>query len=128
MKNNIIPMFLDLQLFAEGGAAAGTGAGEGGTGAEGTQGVTAAAAMPQRKGAKSNPLADVVYGKQAATEDTVPTAEGHQVETVAQPDLNAEFEQLVKGKYKEQYDARVQDTVQKRLKVYQNTGRRYLGK
>ena len=123
MKNNIIPMFLNLQLFAEGGgAAAGTGSGDGGgTGAEGTQGVTAAAAMSQRKGAKSNPLADVVYGKQAATEVTVPAAEGQQVETAAQPDRNAEFEKLIKGEYKDQYDARVQDTVQKRLKSSKET-------
>ena len=116
-------MLIDLQLLAEGGgAAAGAGAGDGGgTGAEGTQGVTAAAAMSQRKGAKSNPLADVVYGKQAATEVTVPAAEGQQVETVAQPDLSAEFEALVKGKYKEQYDAKMQDTIQKRLKGSKET-------
>ena len=117
------PMFLNLQLFAEGGgAAAGAGAGDGGTGAEGTQGVTAAAAMSQKKGAKSNPLADVVYGKQptATVEEQAPTAEV-QTETVAQPDLNAEFEQLVKGKFKEQYDAKMQDTIQKRLKGSKET-------
>lgn len=110
------PMFLDLQLFAEGGGAAASGAGasDGGTGTEGTQGVTATAAMSQKKGAK-NPLADVVYGKQATTEEAAPIAE-EQIETVAQPDLNAEFEQLVKGKFKEQYDAKMQDTIQKRLK------------
>ena len=110
-------MFLNLQLFAEGGAAAGAGAGDGGTGAEGTQGVTAAAAMSQRKGAKSNPLADVVYGKQT-TEETVPAAEGQKETTTATApiDRNAEFEKLIKGEYKDLYDARVQDTVQKRLK------------
>ena len=114
-SKNLYPMLINLQLFAEGGgAAAGAGAGDGGTGAEGTQGVTAAAAMPQRKGAKSNPLADVVYGKQP-TEGTVPAAEG-QVETVAQPDRNAEFEKLIKGEYKDPFDARVQDIIQKRLK------------
>ena len=111
-------MFLDLQLFAEGGgAAAGAGAGDGGTGAEGTQGVTAAAAMSQKKGAKANPLADVKYGVQP-TEEAVPAAEG-QVETTtatAPIDRNAEFEKLIKGEYKDLYDARVQDTVQKRLK------------
>ena len=116
------PMLINLQLFAEGGgAAAGTGAGDGGTGAEGTQGVTAAAAMPQRKGAKSNPLADVVYGKQpAAAEEAVPAAEG-QTETVAQPDRNAEFEKLIKGEYKDLYDAKMQDTIQRRLKGSKET-------
>ena len=80
----------------------------GGT-AEG-QGVTEAAALPQTKGAK-NPLADVKYGIQ----EEAPAAEV-QVETVAQPDRNAEFEKLIKGEYKDLYDAKVQDTIQKRLK------------
>ncbi len=110
-----IPM-LNLQLFAEGGAggAAGT-AGDGGT-AEG-QGVTAGAASQQTKGAKSNPLANVKYGIQ---EDAAPAAEV-QPTTEVQPDLNAEFEDLIKGKYKAQYDARMQDTIQKRLKGSKET-------
>lgn len=107
-----IPM-LNLQLFAEGGAAAGAGAGDGGT-AQG-QGATEAAALPQRKGAKSNPLAGVRYGIQQ--EESAPAAEV-QKETTAQqpPDRNAEFERLIKGEYKDLYDARMQDTIQKRLK------------
>ena len=92
---------LNLQLFAE-------GAGEGGT-AEG-QGVTEAAALPQTK-ADKNPLANVKYGIQ----EEAPAAEV-QVDTVAQPDRNAEFEKLIKGEYKDLYDAKVQDTIQKRLK------------
>ena len=111
MKNyHLIPM-LNLQLFADGGAAA--GAGEGGT-AEG-QGVTEAAALPQTKGAK-NPLANVKYGIQ----EEAPAAEV-QTETVAQPDRNAEFEKLIKGEYKDLYDAKVQDTIQKRLKGTKET-------
>ena len=94
---------LNLQLFAEG-----AGAGDGGT-AEG-QGVTEAAALPQTK-ADKNPLANVKYGIQE--ESVAPAAE---VQTAAQPDRNAEFEKLIKGEYKAEYDARVQDTVQKRLK------------
>ena len=91
-----IPM-LNLQLFAEGGA--GAGAGDGGT-AEG-QGVTEAAALPQTKGEKSNPLAGVKYGIQ---EESAPAAEV-QEEPQTQPepaDLEAEFEDLIKGKYKAQ--------------------------
>ena len=104
---HLIPM-LNLQLFAEGAGGTGAGAGDGGT-AEG-QGVTEAAALPQTKGAKSNPLANVKYGIQ---EEAAPAAE---VQTVAQPDRNAEFEKLIKGEYKDLYDAKVQDTIQKRLK------------
>ena len=106
MKNiNFIPM-LNLQLFAEG-----AGAGDGGT-AEG-QGVTAAAALPQNPGVEGNSLADVKYGIQE--EPAAPAAEV-QTEPAAQVDRKAEFEKLIKGEYKDEYDARVQDTVQKRLK------------
>ena len=115
---NIIPM-LSLQIFAEGAGAAG-GAGDGGT-AQG-QGVTEAAALPQTKGEKNNPLAAVKYGIQ---EDVAPAAEVQQTITEAQPDPNAEFEKLIKGQYKEQYDARVQDTIQKRLKGSKETVDKY---
>ena len=110
MKIDFIPM-LSLQLFAEGGA------GDGGT-AEG-QGVTAAAALPQTKGEKGNPLSAVKYGIQ---EESAPAAE---VQTVAQPDRNAMFEQLIKGEYKDLYDAKVQDTIQKRLKSSKETVDKY---
>ena len=118
MKNNSFIPMLSLQLFADGGA--GAGAGDGGT-AEG-QGVTGAAALPQTKGVKSNPLANVKYGIQP--EEAAPAAEV-QTETVAQPDRNAEFEKLIKGEYKDLYDARVQDTVQKRLKSTKETVDKY---
>ena len=107
MKLNFIIPMLNLQLFAE-------GAGEGGT-AEG-QGVTEAAALPQTKGEKNNPLSNVKYGIQ----EEAPAAEV-QVETVAQPDRNAEFEKLIKGEYKDLYDAKMQDTIQKRLKGQKET-------
>ena len=105
----IIPM-LSLQVFAE-------GAGDGGT-AEG-QGVTAGAAS-QQKGV-SNPLANVKYGIQ---EDAAPAAKVH-AEPTAAADLDAEFEALIKGKYKAQYDARTQDTIQKRLKGSKETVDKY---
>ena len=101
---SFIPM-LSLQVFAEG-----AGAGDGGT-AQG-QGVTEVAALPQTKGAKNNPLANVKYGIQ----EDAPAAEVQTATSEAQPDLNAEFEKLIKGQYKEQYDARMQDTIRNRLK------------
>lgn len=117
--NSFIPM-LSLQIFAEGAGGAAAGAGDGGT-AQG-QGATEAAALPQTKGAKSNPLANVKYGIQ---EEAAPAAEVQEVSTVAQPDRNAEFEKLIKGEYKDLYDARVQDTIQKRLKSSKETVDRY---
>ena len=120
MKNKYFIPMLSLQIFAEGGGAAGAGAGDGGT-AQG-QGVTEAAALPQTKGEKNNPLAAVKYGIQ---EDVAPAAEVQQTITEAPTDLNAEFEKLIKGQYKEQYDARVQDTIQKRLKGSKETVDKY---
>ena len=105
MNNDILK--LDLQFLAEGG-------GDGGTGAEGATGVTGVAAAPQTNGAK-NPLADVQYG--IMTEDA-PAAE---VQDAATPDRNAEFEKLIRGEYKDLYNQRVQDTIQKRLKSTQET-------
>ena len=115
MKNTFLfPMLLNLQLFAEG-----AGGGDGGTGAEGAKGVTAAAAMPQTKGVK-NPLADVKYGIQEA--DNTPAAE---VEATPTEDRNAKFEALIKGEYKDLYDARVQNTIQQRLKGQKETVDKY---
>ena len=119
MKNTILfPMLLDLQLFAEG-----AGGGGGGTGAEGATGATATAAVSQTKGVKSNPLADVQYGVQPTkAEEKAPAAE-----VVENPteDRNAKFEALIKGEYKDLYDQRMQDTVQKRLKSTKETVERY---
>ena len=106
---------LDLQLFADGGA------GDGGTGAEGAQGVTAAAALPQTKGAK-NPLADVRYGIQ---DEEVPAAEEPKATEVAQPDRKARFEEMIKGEFKDLYDERMQNTLSKRLKGLNETAEKY---
>ena len=106
---------LDLQLFADGGA------GDGGTGAEGAQGVTAAAALPQMKGAK-NPLADVRYGIQ---DEEVPAAGEPKATEVAQPDRKARFEEMIKGEFKDLYDERMQNTLSKRLKGLNETAEKY---
>ena len=121
MKNFIPIWKLNLQLFAEG-----AGTGGGGTGAEGATGVTEANAVPQKKGVKSNPLANVIYGKQ---DDAAQTADVQKETTEAEPvqpvDRNAEFEKLIKGEYKDLYDQRMQDTIQKRLKGTKETVDKY---
>lgn len=124
MENKERLLDIDLQLFAEGGSGggasggAGSGGAEGGTDAGGVEGVTGVAALSRSKGAK-NPLADVVYGKQAGGVE--PAAEAQSVS----PDRNAQFEALIKGEWKAEYDARVQETVQKRLKSSKETVDRY---
>ena len=112
-NNNLFPMLLNLQLFAEGAG------GDGGTGAEGATGATVTAAVSQNKGVK-NPLADVKYGIQAEEASPVP-----EVSKPTTEDRNAKFEELIKGEYKDLYDARVQDTVQKRLKSSKETVDKY---
>lgn len=106
MMNDFI-LKLDLQCFAEGAAGSGTGA-------EGATGVTGTDAASQNKGDKDS-LADVKYGVQP---ESAPAAE---VQEAAQPDRNAEFEKLIRGEFKDQYNQRVQDTIQKRLKGTQET-------
>ena len=122
MTNQFNFLKLNLQLFAEG-----AGGGDGGTGAEGSTGVTATTAVSQtKKGVKSNPLANVVYGKQDDAAQTADVQTNTTVaESVQQPDRNAEFEKLIKGEYKDLYDARMQDTIQKRLKGTKETVDKY---
>ena len=117
MDKHIYFRKLNLQLFADG-----AGGGEGGTGAVGATGETATAAVSQRTGAKNNPLANVVYGKQATAEETTPAAE---VQTPTTEDRAAKFEELIKGEYKDLYDARMQDTIQKRLKASKDIVEKY---
>lgn len=127
MTNNLIIPKLNLQLFAEGGAGASGTAGSGsvGTGAEGTS-VTGMNAASQRKGVKSNPLANVIYGKQDdAGQVTAVQDNTASTESVPQVDRNAKFEELIKGEYKDLYDAKIQDIVQKRLKGTKETVDKY---
>jgi len=107
MRNLSLVSLFDIQLFAEGGAPAG---GDGGAAA-------AAPAEGPQQGVKGNPLANVQYGRQESD-----PAAGDQKQS---EDRNARFEELIKGEYKDLYDARVQDTIQKRLKGNEATVQKY---
>lgn len=85
------PFVINLQLFAEGGS------GDGGT-ASGTS-VTGT-------NAESN----------TGDNNTAQIANEQKADVAPSIDRNAEFEKLIKGDYKDLYDAKVQDTVRKRLK------------
>lgn len=102
---------LNLQLFADGG-----GDGGGGTSADGANGVSEG--VPSLQKGEKNPLANVRYGKQEAD---VQTADAQ----VAEDDRTARFEELIKGEFKDLYDARMQDTIQKRLKNSKETVDKY---
>lgn len=99
-------LMLNLQLFADGGEGVGTGA-------EATTGVGASVPDLQSKKGEKNPLAGVKYGIQ--NEDESQTTDA--TPKVAEEDRNAKFEELIKGEFKDLYDARMQDTIQKRLKI-----------
>ena len=75
--------------------------GDGGTGSAGAMGVTESAANSQTQ---------------------ITDGDGTTATTI---DRNAEFEKLIKGEYKDLYDARVKDTVQKRLKSTKETVDKY---
>lgn len=77
------------------------GAGDGGTASAGTTGETGTAAVSQT---------------------TIIDADGNTAQTI---DREAEFEKLIKGEYKDLYDARMQDTIQKRLKGQKETVEKY---
>lgn len=96
IQNKLFLMTLDLQLFAEG-----AGSGDGGTGSEGAMGATETAATSQT---------------------TITDADGT---TATNIDREAEFEKLIKGEYKDLYDSRMQDTIQKRLKGQKETVDKY---
>ena len=97
MESKILFQRLNLQLFAEGGG------GDGGTVAGGEMGVTEGAANPQ--------------GQVKVTD-----ADGNTAQNI---DRNAEFDKLIKGEYKDLYDAKMQDTIQKRLKGTKETVEKY---
>ena len=111
MKNKNKFLILNLQLFAEGGA------GEGGTSAGGAMADSGLATA--KPGVKSNPLANVKYGIQDNAQ-TTDVQNG-----VVTDDRNAKFESLIKGEFKDLYDAKVQDTIKKRLKSSTETVERY---
>lgn len=95
-----------LQLFAEGGAS-GTGGSEG---VSGTPGAESTAITGMLQADNSQVATDTGM---AAGEVTDP-AEGTTAQKVdSEPET---FESLIKGKYKDDYDKRVQQTVEKRLK------------
>lgn len=106
-------LLLNLQAFDD-GASAGTSSGEG-TAAENTQGVAA----PQ-KGRKGNALQNVVYGKQDESDDysyegtNLPGAE-RTVTTRESEEKSVQFENMIKGDYKDEFNQRVQRIVQGRI-------------
>lgn len=103
---------LNLQMFAEGG---GDGAGAA-TGAEaGSENGTSAGAENSAKKGKGSPLSDVVYGKQTASQDSI--ADPTPADTASTAKTKSQsFEELIRGEYKDEFNARTQNIINKRFK------------
>ena len=119
MRELTLSPFFDIQLFGDGAGGAGGGTGGGDAGGAPVSGQNAAAVAQPQKGVKGNPLADVQYGRQDST--NAPAAS----EQISTEQRAAKFEELIKGEYKDLYDARVQDTIQRRLKGNEATVQKY---
>ena len=102
---------INLQLFADG---------DGGTGAVGATTADNGGIATSDKGVK-NPLSDVKYGIQEDAQNAAVQAE----QIVDEDTRAADFEKLIKGEYKDLYDQRVQDTIQRRLKGAKETVDKY---
>lgn len=109
---SLVPLF-DIQLFAEGGDG-GAGAGNAGAGIP----STAAPAQPQT-GVKDDQSAGVQFGGQNGA-----PAAGEQAQQ-QELDRAARFEAMIKGEFKDLYDARVQNSLRQRLRGNEETVNRY---
>ena len=127
MKQENLPLSVNLQLFDAAGAA---GAGAASSGGEGVADAAAGEnqAMESRSDAgkrrRANPLENVVYGKQQNqeadvqevpadnTQDAAETAE----DTAPTEDRKAAFEKLIQGEYKDQFAERTQAIIDKRFR------------
>ncbi len=110
----------DLQLFGEGGDGAGAAPGDA-PAAEGQTGVNAPdageAAVNNRRQNRRQQSLNVDYGQAPGQKEQTPEdtkADGPNGEPEAKEET---FEELIKGKYKEDYDRRVQDTISRRFKT-----------
>lgn len=111
-------LYLDLQLFADGGSGAAGGDGGAAAGAEGATGVTAPDAGERRQ-KRANPLANVKYGVQPQQEKTqgeVAATTDDAANTANQDEGKKSFKDLIKGEYKADADAWAQELIRNRFK------------
>ena len=99
---------MNLCLFGEGAAAGASSGGEAGGNATGSKtGFADQKAQPEK----------VVYGIQPEAQEEVKTTKDDVTETKSDPvDKGKAFEDMIKGEYKEQFDARVRQSLDRRFK------------
>lgn len=88
-----------------------------GEGGEGTSGNAGVATSGEEGTALEEKKDDDLFDDNSYDDSEEPDDEPSEGENADEPkDLSAEFEELIKGKYKDLYDARVKDTLSKRFK------------
>lgn len=114
---------IDLQLFADGGDGGATGAADAGVGttapaADGQNRADDRRVASGRRERKENPLANVRYGvqREEPAQQKALAQQAAQTEAVEQEGQEETFDDLIKGKYKADYDQRMQATIRDRLK------------
>lgn len=103
-------MKLRLQMFAEGGDGSAADTADAGAKA----GVLPESPAPENKRQKRNPLQNVKYGRQLPEQKAEVQQQDAQAQVAAAQ--TESFDELIHGKYKQDFDARVQAIVQDRLK------------
>ena len=106
MKETKNIRFVNLQLFAESGGST-----------SGATGVSGSVPGSQSSGVDSN-FNGTQYGAKGNGTVQNPAVQNEQ-------DISARFEEMIKGEFKDIYNQRVQDTVQKRLKNSKETVEKY---
>jgi hypothetical protein len=110
---------LNLQLFADGGGGAAGGDGGAAAGAGDATGVQVPDAGEQRQKKRVNPLANTKYGiqpQQAEAQGEVAATTEAAANSANQAEEKKSFEDLIKGEYKADFDARVQEIIRNRFK------------
>lgn len=103
---------LNLQLFAD-------GAGEGTTGETVSVATTSGQALSPKEQSRAR-LEKAIADDKAAREATqAPATQTAEVTETAETTSKISFDDLIKGDYKEDYDKRVQDAINKRFKNHQ---------
>lgn len=100
-----------LQMFAEGGDGSAADTADAGAQA----GVLPESPAPENKRQKRNPLQNVKYGRQLPDQQQDQTQQQDAQAQVAAAQTES-FDELIKGRYKQDFDTRVQSIVQDRLK------------
>lgn len=95
-------------MFSDGASA---GAGTGAAGNGGTESAAVSGVATPAKG--RNPLANVVYGKQEESDDNSYKPEGNEPATNQEKRIT--FDELINGDYKEDFNAKVQNIVKRRI-------------